>query len=268
MRDAETILTDCERYWRAAGIGRRRAEEMRAELAGHLAEAQANGRAPETVVGDDVAAFARAWAEAVAPDGRALPRWEVTVHRRAPLRLRAVYVAILMSVVVAVVIWVATVGDEGSSSMDDEMWRWIWLGAAVFLGFAEMFTAGFFMLPFAGGAVVAFVLALFDVEPAIQLVAFIVASLIALWWVMTYVKHEDEEPIRVGANRLLDQHAVVLEPIDRTTGSGRVRMETELWRATTDGPPIESGTEVRVLGVRGARLVVVPVEGDSEERNE
>jgi membrane protein implicated in regulation of membrane protease activity len=260
MRDAESILADCERYWRAAGIGRRRAEEMRTELGVHLAEAIANGKAPETVVGDDVAAFARAWAEAVAPDGRALPRWETTVHRRAPLRLRAVYIAILIGVVVALATWVATTGDEGSSSMDDEMWRWIWLGAAIFLGFAEMFTAGFFMLPFAGGAVVAFLLSLFGVAPAIQLIAFIVASLLALWWVMTYVRHEDDEPLRIGANRLLDQHAVVLEPIDRTTGSGRVRMETELWRATTDGPPIEPGTEVRVVDVRGARLVVVPVE--------
>ena len=36
--------------------------------------------------------------------------------------------------------------------------------------------------------------------------------------------------------------------------------ETEIWRATTEGDPIAEGTEVRVVDVRGARLVVDPVE--------
>lgn len=144
--------------------------------------------------------------------------------------------------------------------MDETTWVWIWLGAALFLGFAEMLTAGFFMLPFAAGAVVAFLLAVFGVAPAIQLIVFIVASIIALVALQRFVTHEDEVAPRVGSNRFLDQTATVLETVDRTTGSGRVRMETELWAATTDGPTIAAGAEVRVIEVRGARLVVEPTD--------
>jgi membrane protein implicated in regulation of membrane protease activity len=48
--------------------------------------------------------------------------------------------------------------------------------------------------------------------------------------------------------------------VDRLSGAGRVMMGTEDWRATTDGPDeIPVGSEVRVIEVRGARLVVEQV---------
>ena len=144
--------------------------------------------------------------------------------------------------------------------MDTEAWRWIWVGAAVFLGVAEVITAGFFMLPFAAGATVAAALAWAGVAPVIQLIAFIVLSLIALVGLQRWVRKEDEWQPRIGANRLVGASATVLEDIDRVSGAGRVRMETEQWRATTDGDPIAAGVEVRVVEVRGARLVVEPVE--------
>jgi membrane-bound ClpP family serine protease len=50
-----------------------------------------------------------------------------------------------------------------------------------------------------------------------------------------------------------------LHIIDRKTGEGRVRVETENWRATTDGDPIPEGVEVRVVEIRGTRMVVEPM---------
>ena len=144
--------------------------------------------------------------------------------------------------------------------MDTETWRWIWIGAALFLGLAEMVTAGFFMLPFAVGAVIAAALAFMDVEPAIQLIVFIATSLVALILLQRFVRHGDEDQHPIGANRFIGRTAVVLEAIERTATAGRVRMDTEEWRATTDGDPIAVGTEVRILEVRGTRLVVESTE--------
>ena len=144
--------------------------------------------------------------------------------------------------------------------MENEVWRWIWVGAALFLGLAEMVTAGFFMLPFAVGAVIAAVLAFMDVEPVVQLVVFIVTSVVALVVLQRYVRKEDERQPAIGSNRFVGQRAVVLQTVDRTSGTGRVRMDTEEWRAVTDGSPIEAGTEVEVTEVRGARLVVQATE--------
>ena len=252
-----TVAADCERYWRAAGIKRRIAAEMRAELEQHLIEALIDGRTPESVVGADTATFAIEWAEATDRSRGALPTWD-EVFRRRKRRFNWADLAILAIVAGAIVIGLATRGE--GDGMDTETWRWIWIGAALFLGFAEMMTAGFFMLPFAVGAVIAAVLAFMDVAPAIQLVVFIATSLIALILLQRFVRHGDEAQHPIGANRFVGRTAIVLEAIDRTTGAGRVRMETEEWRATTDGDQIAVGTEVLIIGVRGTRLVVEPTE--------
>jgi membrane protein implicated in regulation of membrane protease activity len=75
-----------------------------------------------------------------------------------------------------------------------------------------------------------------------------------------FVRIGDQNQPNVGSNRFVGQRARVIEAIDRDAGVGRVRMETETWRATTDGAPIEEGTEVKVLDVRGTRLVVEPID--------
>lgn len=142
--------------------------------------------------------------------------------------------------------------------MDNEWWRWIWLGVAAVFGIGEIFTAGFFMLPFAAGAVVAFVLAWLDVSPAIVLPVFLVASVLVLILIQRLVRRGDQKVVPVGANRFLGRKVLVLERVDRVAGTGRVRLDTESWRATTDGDPLEPGVEARVVEMRGTRLVVVP----------
>ena len=254
-----TVVADCERYWIAAGIRRRVARDMRQELEQHLVEATGDGRAPESVVGPDVAAFARDGAAAQRPDAaERLPSWEEALRRRRR-RFSWSDVAILLVVVGAAVAALAA-GGEGGGDMDNETWRWIWVGAALFLGVAEMVTAGFFMLPFAAGAVVAAVLAFMGVDPAIQLIVFIASSVVGLIVLQRFVRREDEHQPAMGSNRFVGSMALVLEHIDPASGVGRVRMETEVWRATTDGAPIEEGTRVVVVDVRGARLVVEPAE--------
>jgi membrane protein implicated in regulation of membrane protease activity len=252
----DTITRDCERYWRSAGIARRTAAEMRAELEQHLVDASLDGRSPESVVGPDTAAFAVEWAAAASGETR-LPAWE-DVFRRRSRRFRWTDLAILVAVAAALVVAVSARGE--GDGMETEAWRWIWVGAAVILGFAEMVTAGFFMLPFAVGAVLAAVLAFMDVDPAIQMGVFVASSLIALVGLQRFVKHSDEKQPRIGSNRFVGMRALVLEEIDRVKGTGRARMDTEEWRATTDGDPIAVGTEVTVVDVRGARLVVEPTE--------
>lgn len=253
----DTVTADCERYWRAAGIDRRTAAEMRAELELHLVEASADGRSPESVVGSDAASFAIEWAEATGGSDQTLPTWD-EVFRRRKRRFKWSDLGILVIVAGALTIGLAT-GGEGDS-METEAWRWIWVGAALFLGVAEMLTAGFFMLPFAVGAVIAAILAFMDVTPAIQFTVFIATSLISLVVLQRFVRQGDERQASVGANRFVGKTAVVLETVNRTAGEGRVRMETEEWRATTEADQIDVGTEVRIIEVRGTRLVVEPIE--------
>lgn len=144
--------------------------------------------------------------------------------------------------------------------MDNETWRWVWVVATLVLGFGEIVTAGFFMLPFAVGAFVATILAWLDVAPIVQLLTFIGVSLVSLFLLQTFVRKGDEDTPLMGSNRMLGQRGRVIETIDPQTGVGRVRVETEDWRATTDGPDLQVGTAVLVVGIRGTRLVVEKAE--------
>ena len=162
-----------------------------------------------------------------------------------------------MTLVVAILAALAAIGPKEGSVEDIETWRWVWLGAAVVLGVGEMVTAGFFMLPFAIGAAVACLLAFFEVAVWVQLLAFLVVSVLALVALRRFAQRDTEPNYPVGSRRYVNASATVTETVDRSLGTGRVRMETEQWGATTDLDTIlPPGTEVRVVDVRGARLVV------------
>ena len=110
------------------------------------------------------------------------------------------------------------------------------------------------------GAAAAGILALASIGVWLQIIAFVVISVAALWFLQHYAKSDVRgELLPVGASRYIGATAIVTEAVVRATGSGRVRMGTEDWRATTDGnDEIAADTEVRVIEVRGARLVVEP----------
>lgn len=255
------IVAACEQYWRETKVPRARVREMAAELQSHLLEAQGEGKTPETVVGPDLPAFAEEWAAEYRRP--AAPGAWSAANRRAMTRREIKTAYGWLAGVAVIVALLAIVGPKENSMEDIEIWRWIWIGAAIVLGIGEMLTAGLFMLPFAIGAIAAGVLAFFNVNVWVQVAVFLVVSIAALFGLRRFAYRESEPLHPVGAKRYVDATATVTEPVDRLAGTGRVRLETEMWRATTDlNGTIVSGTEVRVVDVRGARLVVEPIGDD------
>lgn len=251
------IISDCERYWLETRVPRSVSNAMKLELESHLYEAAAAGKDPATVVGMDLAAFAESWA-AEYRSPAAAETWQRIQRRESQTRSRLLGAA-LTTVGLATIAAGFMTKEE---TVDDiEFWLWLWVGAAVVLGIGEMMTAGFFLLPFAIAAVVSAILALLGVHPIIQLLSFAVFSVIALVAIRRFAKKDEDVMHPVGAKRYVDAKGTVTEPIDRNSGTGRVRVETEQWRATTDlNDIIDVGTPVTVVDVRGARLVVEPTE--------
>ena len=251
MTDIAEIVRDSERYWREAGVSAESIEDMKAELESHLRDAEREGKSLETVVGPDLESFAAAWAAeqgthaATENDSEPTtgPRWAGLTG----LALGSVVVVIL-----------ALVFGERVPEEEIQAWRWIWLIAAVVLGIAEMLAPAFFILPFAIGAVAAGILAWFSIALPLQLLVFIVVSILMLIALQRFMQKEEREvPVVVGATRYEGRRATVLEDVDRRAGTGEVRMDTEVWRATTRGDAvIHAGTEVTVVEVSGTRLVV------------
>ena len=146
-------------------------------------------------------------------------------------------------------------------NIDSEAWRWFWTVLAGVLMVGEIFTAGFFLVPFGIGAAAAAVLAWLGVNAAVQWVVFLAVSVAALLAVRPIIRKQDEgEPDAVGANRYLRKRGIVLEDIDMRTATGMVRVDTEEWRAISEGESIPAGTEIVVSGITGSRLVVRPID--------
>jgi len=143
--------------------------------------------------------------------------------------------------------------------VENEVWRWLWTCSAVVFSLAEVFTAGFFLLPFAIGAAAAAVLAWVDAHILWQWLVFFVGSAVSFVYLRRFVRRlDDDEQPRVGANRLIDAHGKVIERVDDDEQTGMVRIGGEEWRAVA-AEPIEVETRVMVTEIDGTRLVVVPV---------
>jgi membrane protein implicated in regulation of membrane protease activity len=146
--------------------------------------------------------------------------------------------------------------------MDAELLPWIWLVAGVVLLVGEILTAGFFLLPFSIGALVASILGFVGVDPAWQVLAAFVTSAASFAALRPLAKRLDRSGLTegIGSRRLIGASGTVLADIP-PADSGMVRIEREEWRAAgVDDQPIPAGTRIRVIEVEGTRVLVQPFE--------
>ncbi len=137
------------------------------------------------------------------------------------------------------------------------MWRWVWVALALVMGLGEIFTAGFFLLPFAIGGVLAAAAAWLDLHGAVQWLLFFGGTGASMLVLRRFMGRQDRpDDLPVGAYRYIGMEARVIEDIDLVKNTGRVRVLSDEWRAVTDTGPIEEGSLVRVIAVQGTKLLV------------
>ena len=151
--------------------------------------------------------------------------------------------------------------------IDLDVWPWVWLGTAVIFALVELILVGgsFIILPWAASAFVTAILAFYDVPIEIQWSVFVLggAALCALMyrWAQKFAKTQVMEP-GVGAGRLVGLMGIVTSEIspDDTDRKGRVSIAGETWGALAEGDGgISAGSKVKVLEVKGTRVVVARV---------
>ncbi|WP_419922291.1 NfeD family protein [Candidatus Poriferisodalis sp.] len=145
--------------------------------------------------------------------------------------------------------------------MDNELWRWVWVAVAMVMGLGEIFTAGFFLAPFAIGGVLAAVAAWLDFPGGVQWLLFFAGTGASMLVLRRFMGRQDSpDDLPVGSYRYVGMEARVIEDIDLVENTGRVRVESDEWRAVTDTGPVKEGSLVRVIAVRGTKLLVEFVE--------
>lgn len=246
--DVDAIVAECVAYWTSTGVPRRATKSMQAELAAHLHDAVAEDKMPQAVVGPDVRTFAESWASAYRD-----PRTVSQTATTQPATKLPWWVAVGAITLVTA----GALAIERKQDMDDiGIQIAFWAITAVALAIGEIFTAGFFLISFAVGAGVAAALAASGVNEPLQILVFLVVSVIGLVWTRQYALQTRPPLIPVGADRYIGDEGVVERAISRHS-AGRVRVGSEDWRAVTDSDEtFEVGAAVTVVAIRGTSLVV------------
>jgi len=151
--------------------------------------------------------------------------------------------------------------------IDIDVWPWIWIGTALVFALVELIFIGgtFILLPWAASAFISAILAFYDVSVEVQWAVFVFggAGLFVLLyrWARKFVNSAPTTP-GVGAERLVGLTGIVVTAIqvDDVDRRGRVRIGAEEWGAISDvDSVIDTGAKVRVLDMRGTRVVVEPI---------
>jgi membrane protein implicated in regulation of membrane protease activity len=137
----------------------------------------------------------------------------------------------------------------------------VWTVAACVLGVGEMHQGGFYLAPFAVGALLAAILSLAGAGVLLSGLLFVGASLMAFGALRPVARSHRRLPpsIRTGAAALVGKKALVLERIANIEGVGCVKIDGEVWtaRAYDDEQVIDAGERVEVVEIRGATALVM-----------
>jgi len=145
--------------------------------------------------------------------------------------------------------------------LSDNLWS-AWLGAAVLLGVAEMFSLDLVLLMLAVGAMAGMVVALIDGPGVLQALVAAGAAVAMLAVVRpSVVKRLHSGPeLTLGHDKVIGQRGTVTEAITELQ-HGRVRVAGEIWSAAPydESLTIAPGETVEVLQIRGATAYVHPL---------
>jgi membrane protein implicated in regulation of membrane protease activity len=142
-------------------------------------------------------------------------------------------------------------------ALRDNMWG-TWLGLAMLLGVAELFSLNLVLLMLAGGAVVGMLVALVGLGVPVQVLAAAASSFAMLAFVRpTMIQRLHSGPeLRTGPAALLGKEGFAVAEV--SVHGGQVKLAGEIWSARPymDDDVIPVGAKVEVFEIRGATAYV------------
>ena len=142
------------------------------------------------------------------------------------------------------------------------VWFWLWLVLAATLLVSEMLTVTFFLIPFAVGAVAAWLTNLIGLNLVWQWLVFLIVSVASLAAFRPMARRLTRGlNAKVGVDRLVGMDALIVDQ-PAPEGLRRAKVDGEAWNVVlepgyehfTDN--LQVGERVFVLAVEGTRLIV------------
>lgn len=129
--------------------------------------------------------------------------------------------------------------------------------AVVFLGF-ELATVTLVSIWFVAGALAAFVASLLGAQIMVQVGVFVLVSALLLIFTMPVIRRLlKKDNVATNADRVIGKEGIVIEEINVTEGTGKIKVIGSIWSAKADNESvIPKGEEVIVTKISGVRTVV------------
>ena len=135
----------------------------------------------------------------------------------------------------------------------------LWLVVLIVSIGVEVATLGLTSIWFAGGAVVAVIVAAFHGPVWLQILLFFAVSLLLLFFTRPIaVRYFNRDRLRTNVESMIGRQAIVTSEIDNLQGIGQVTVGGQEWSARTeaDGMNLQPGTVVDIVAVNGVKLIV------------
>ncbi len=136
-----------------------------------------------------------------------------------------------------------------------EWFIWLWLGIIIVTLLLEFATADMVAIWFTFAAVPSFILALFGVNEVVQVITFVVITIVLLLLTRPFVmKYFKTNEIKSNVDAIVGLTGVTTKTITPDS-IGRIKIRNVEWSAVSK-QDIEIGEHVRVLDVEGVKVIV------------
>ena len=141
----------------------------------------------------------------------------------------------------------------------------VWLAVMSVLIIIEIITVGLTTIWFAGGALVAMLIATLGGGTILQVVVFLVVSLVLLIFTRPFaLKYINSTRIKTNYEGIIGKVVRITEDVDNINGTGCATVNGQEWtvRSVNDNNKIEAGKLAKVVNIKGVKLIVDKYEED------
>ena len=140
------------------------------------------------------------------------------------------------------------------------MWQW-WLITSGIFFIGEIMTVGFLLFWFGIASLISMVVSFFTSNLVIQMVVFLVSSVILILATKPFVKKfMNKKNIATNAYSLIGKTGLVIQKIDNVKGIGQIKVGGEVWSAQSeDNSVIPVNTEIELTKIDGVKAIVKPI---------
>jgi membrane protein implicated in regulation of membrane protease activity len=143
--------------------------------------------------------------------------------------------------------------------MNMDHMAFVWLVLLVVLLLVEVMTLNLTTIWFAGGSLIALILAFIGVPFNIQAISFVVVSLVVLFLLRpSVVKRYNSSLTQTNVGALVGAEAKVIETINNDEMTGKAIINGQEWtaRAIEDDMIIEKDQKAKVVEIKGVKLIL------------